>query len=148
VSRSITSKGWPMKAKTASDWLDALKTAETAGRRWERAVRALTAMGQPVVPALIQAMGDGHPEVRRGAGKALQKIGPAIIPFLIQALRHDNSLVKEKVARLLYGFAPKAQQAIPALCEALRYSESGPHPLTFFPALPPARPAGGAGSRP
>jgi len=109
---------------SASAWLEALKTTETADRRWKRAVSALTAMGLPVIPALIEALGDDHPEVSRGAGKALQKIGPAIIPFLIKALRHDNSLVRESSARFLYGFAPKAQQAIPALCEALRDSDA------------------------
>jgi HEAT repeat protein len=105
---------------SANDWLEALKTTETADRRWKQTVRALTAMGLPVVPALIEATGDDHPEVRRGAGAALHKIGPAIIPFLMKALRHDNWLVRKEAALLLYGFAPKAQQAIPALCEALR----------------------------
>jgi HEAT repeat protein len=109
---------------SASAWLEALKTTEKADRRWKRAVSALAAMGLPVVPALIGATGDDHPEVRRGAGTALHKIGPAIIPFLMKALRHDNSLVREGAARLLYGFAPKAQQAIPALCEALRDSNA------------------------
>jgi HEAT repeat protein len=109
---------------SASDWLEALKTTETADRRWKRAVRALTAMGLPVVPALIEAMGDDHPEVSRGAGKALHKIGPAIIPFLIKALRHDNWLVREGAARGLYGFAPKAQKAIPALTDALKDSDT------------------------
>src|SRR5262245_50266497 len=79
---------------SASDWLEALRTTETADRRWKRAVRALTAMGLSVVPALIEATGDDHPEVRRGVGAALRKIGPAIIPFLIKALRHDNWLVR------------------------------------------------------
>jgi HEAT repeat protein len=81
-------------------------------------------MGLPVVPALIEATCDDHPEVRRGAGRALQQTGPATIPFLIKALRHDNSLVREKSARLLYGFAPKAQKAIPALTEALKDSDA------------------------
>jgi HEAT repeat protein len=107
---------------SASAWLEALKTTETADRRWKRAVRALTAMGLPVVPALIEATGDDHPEVRRGASTALRKIGPAIIPFLIKALRHDNWLVRQTAARGLYGFAPKAQQAISSLCEALQDS--------------------------
>jgi HEAT repeat protein len=81
-------------------------------------------MGLPVVPALIGAMGDDHPEVRRGAGKALHQIGPATIPFLIKALRHDNRRVREAAARGLYGFAPKAQKAIPALTEALKDSDA------------------------
>jgi len=37
-------------------------------------------MGLRVAPALIDATGDDHPEVRRGASQALSKIGPAIIP--------------------------------------------------------------------
>jgi HEAT repeat protein len=108
----------------ASHWLEVLRTTETADRRWKRAVRALTALGLPVVPALIGAMGDDHPEVSRGADKALQQIGPTSIPFLIKALRHDNRRVREAAARGLYGFAPNAQKAIPALCEALRDSDA------------------------
>ena len=81
-------------------------------------------MGLLAVPALIEATGHDHPEVRRGAGKALHQIGPATIPFLIQALRHDNATVRESAARGLYGFAPKAQKAIPALTDALQDSDA------------------------
>src|SRR4051812_46489558 len=113
-----------MKTKSASHWLDILKTTETADRQWKKAVNALASMGLLAVPALIEATGNDHPEVRRGAGKALHQIGPATIPFLIKALRHDNPTVRESAARSLYGFAPEAQQAIPALTDALQDSDA------------------------
>jgi HEAT repeat protein len=96
----------------------------TADDRWKEAVAALTVMGLRAVPALIDATGHEHPEVRRGAGTALHQIGPAIIPFLMKALRHEKSLVREAAARGLYGFAPQAQQAIPALTDALKDSDA------------------------
>jgi HEAT repeat protein len=113
-----------MGAKTAGGWLEALRATETAGRRWGRAVSALAAMGLPAVPALIEATGDDHPGVRRGAIAALHQIGPATVPFLVKALRHDKWSVREAAARGLYGLAPQARQAIPALCEALRDADA------------------------
>src|ERR1051325_3545377 len=113
-----------MESKSASHWLDILKATETADRQWKQAVNALAAMGLRAVPALIDATGDDNPEVRRGASTALHKIGPATIPFLIKALRHDTPTVRESAARGLYGFAPKAQQAIPALTDALQDSDA------------------------
>ena len=97
---------------------------ETADDRWKEAVAALAGMGLLAVPALIDATGDDHPEVRRGANTALRQIGPAIIPFLVKALRHEKSLVRESAARGLYGFAPQAQKAIPALTDALKDSDA------------------------
>jgi len=92
-----------------------LKTTETADRKWKKAVNSLAALGLRVVPALIEATGDNHPEVRRGASQALHKIGPAIVPFLIKELKHDNSSVRETAARGLpfgatvpsEGFSPR-----------------------------------------
>lgn len=110
--------------KSAVHWLDQLRTAETADRRWKRAVNALTRMGLRIAPALLDALGDDHPEVRRGAGHALHKMGPAVVPFLINGLKHDNAHVREKAARGLYGFAPCAQKAIPALTEVLKDSDA------------------------
>jgi HEAT repeat protein len=82
-------------------------------------VNALTRMGLRIAPVLIDAMGDDHPEVRRGAGHALHKLGPATVPFLIRALKHEKADVRERAARGLYDLAPHAQKAIPALTEAL-----------------------------
>jgi HEAT repeat protein len=108
----------------ASRWLEALKSTATADRRWKQAVKALSSMGLWVAPALIDATGDDHPEVRRGAAQALQKIGAPIIPFWIKALKHEKSSVREAAARGLYGLAAKAQKAIPALTDAMRDSDA------------------------
>lgn len=108
----------------ASHWLEMLATTETADERWKESVTALTSMGLLAAPALINATGHEHTEVRRGASTALHNIGPAIIPFLMKALKHENSLVREAAARGLYGFAPQAQKAIPALTDALKDSDA------------------------
>ena len=113
-----------MATKSVSHWLDVLKTTETADRRWKKAVRALASMGLQAVPALIEATGDDHPEVRRGASQALQNIGPTIVPFLIKALRHEKPKVREASARGSYGFSPHAQAAIRALTNALQVSDA------------------------
>lgn len=109
---------------SASDWLELLKTTETADRQWKKAVSALTSLGLKAVPALVEATGDDHPEVRRGASKALHEIGPATVPFLIKGLRHENAAVREAAARGLYGLAPHAQKAIPALTAAAQDSDA------------------------
>jgi HEAT repeat protein len=108
----------------ASHWLEVLKTTETADRQWKKAVNALAAMGLRAVPALIKATAHDNIEVSRGASKARHQIGPATLLFLMKALKHENSLVRETAARGLYGFAPKAQKAIPALTEALKDSDA------------------------
>jgi hypothetical protein len=81
-------------------------------------------MGLRAAPALIEATGDDHPAVRRGAGKALHQIGMAIVPFLMKTLKHENSSVRESAVRGLYGFAPQAQKAIPVLIDGLKDSDS------------------------
>jgi hypothetical protein len=113
-----------VNGSSASYWLEVFKTTETGDARWKEAVDALTSMGLLAVPALIEATGHDHPEVRRGASTARHRIGPAIIPFLMKALKHDNPLVRESAARGLYGFAPQAQKAIPALTDALKDSDA------------------------
>lgn len=105
--------------ESAAYWLNQLRSAETADRIWKRSVKALASLGPCVAPALMDALADDHPEVRRGSAHALHQMGPAIVPLLIKALRHDKPEVRQAAARGLYGCAGDAQQAIPALTEAL-----------------------------
>jgi len=57
-------------------------------------------IGEPAVPALIQALGDENKYVRSSAAYALERIGePAkdAVPALIQALGDENLEVRSSV---------------------------------------------------
>jgi HEAT repeat protein len=69
------------------------------------------------------ALWDEDPAVRVEAAVALWKIdrkGPLVIPALIKALGDDNELVCWIAADSLGQIGPEAQEAIPALQQALR----------------------------
>jgi HEAT repeat protein len=78
---------------------------------------------QPAVPVLIHtALWDEDPAVRVEAAVALWKIdrkGPLVIPALIKALADDNELICWIAADCLGQIGPEAQQAVPALQQAL-----------------------------
>lgn len=100
-------------------WLEVLKTTETGDQQWNEAVKELSSLGLGAIPALIEAMGNENPDVRRGASRAIRSNGPAIIPFMIKALRNNNDRIRESATQMLYGLAPDARNAIPALTETL-----------------------------
>ncbi len=75
--------------------LEILKTPRLLHAYKKAAIDRLIAIGQPAVPALILALGDDDPSMRAAAVYALGEIGPA------------------------------AQQAIPALIEALKNPRIG-----------------------
>lgn len=71
-----------------------------------------------VLPALIRAMKDPEPDVRRAAAGTLGQIGPpakAAAPHLIEALEDKHRPVRGAAAYALRGVRSKAPQAIEAL---------------------------------
>jgi HEAT repeat protein len=79
---------------------------------------------QPAVPPLIHtALWDEDPAVRMEAAVALWKIdpnkGPLVIAALIKALANDNELICWIAADYLGQIGPDAQEAVPALRQAL-----------------------------
>ena len=112
------------RGQAVSYWLRKLRKTETAEPTWKEAVAALVSIGEPAIPALIEAAGDESRSVRTGASTALRKMGPAKLPFLIKALKHENRKVREAAAQGLYGLGPEAAEAIPDLTEALQDTDA------------------------
>jgi HEAT repeat protein len=79
---------------------------------------------RPAVPALIHtALWDEDPAVRVEAAAALWKIdrkGPLVFHTLIKALADDNELICWTAADCLGQIGPEAQEAVPALRQALQ----------------------------
>jgi len=88
-----------------------------------KATEVLAGIGEPVVPALVEALKYKNEDVRQLAAEALGKIGPEAkeaIPALIEALKDKNEQVRQYAAGALYSIGPEAKEAIPALIEALK----------------------------
>ena len=80
----------------------------------EEASRALAQIGSPAVNALLLALKDPHPNVRRLAAKALGQIGElSSVDFLIDALNDPDRGVRATAAIALGNYRhPKAAQKI------------------------------------
>jgi len=107
----------------------------------QTAIDALTRIGQPAVPALIEMLDDPKAQLRADAAIALARIGPdarGALPRLIALVQNDpDELVRKNAVRALGQIGPAAAPAIPALVEQLRAAadasaESG-HPARLDP---------------
>ncbi|OYT68329.1 MAG: hypothetical protein CFK48_11925, partial [Armatimonadetes bacterium CP1_7O] len=75
---------------------------------------ALSEVGSPAVPALVQALGDGDVNVRSAACRALGAIGDAAaVPALIKALGDEWSSARSAACRALGAIGDAS--AVPAL---------------------------------
>ncbi len=94
------------------------------GDALRRAVaEALSEVGSPAVPALVQALGDGDKDVRSAACRALGAIGDAsAVPALINALGDEYSWVRFAACEALGAIGDAA--AVPDLIKALRDEDS------------------------
>lgn len=68
-------------------------------------------------PALIQALADSG--MRDAAHAKLVDIGAEVVPLLIHALGDENWEIREGAALALWELGPEAEQAIPALLQAV-----------------------------
>jgi HEAT repeat protein len=59
------------------------------------------------------------------AANALMAIGAPAVPELVRALENVNPLVRRWAANILAGMGPEAQQAVPALTEAMSDEDAG-----------------------
>lgn len=111
---------------------DALRDERTEGTYTVsfRAAVALVKIGQPAVPALIQALVDPSSLARANAAYALGEVGYAsggigelaeeALPALIEMLRDKD---KEARGRAAYALGGIGEPAIPALIEALNHED-------------------------
>jgi len=89
-------------------------------------VEALSRMGQPAVPVLIDALKSNCRNnylVQEAAATGLGKIGPEAreaVPTLIAMLKKDDKDVRRRACQVLGKIGPEARAAVPALKEALK----------------------------
>lgn len=121
---SAQDKKDPMfEGKPVSYWIGQLKEKGDASKK---AVEALASIGEPAVPALIEALKQGG-DFRPGAVTALLAIGPpakAAIPALIEAFAETERIFLPRVAASAVKKIGE-KDAIPQLIEALKHSNEG-----------------------
>ena len=88
---------------------------------------ALSAVGAPAVPALIEAA--CHPQwwVRAAAVNVLGEMGLAAreaVPALIAALRDDSLIVQQQAAQALGTTSQQGPEAVPALAATLQHEDA------------------------
>jgi HEAT repeat protein len=85
---------------------------------------ALAAIGAPALPALIQALRDPSPQVRRLAAAALGRMGPVAAPAvltLVQVVSDPDFSVGQDAGHALAAIGPAGRDAVPGLIQALRH---------------------------
>src|SRR5262245_47855195 len=83
------------------------------------ASKALTRIGDPAIPALLQAL-DAENHRQTPVCKALARMGSAIVPDLLVAARHRNPKIRNGAISVLGDLGPAAERAIPVLIETLK----------------------------
>ena len=88
----------------------------------EAAAVALGRIGEPAVPALVDALRSHDPEMRLQAADTLARIGPGAsqaVPSLTELLEDEDIRVRKAAARALGQIGPKAAESVPSLMRAL-----------------------------
>ena len=107
--------------RRAADLVEDLRSPDAAAVA--RAVRQLVEMGEPAVPALVQALRDPEARVRNAAASALWGLGPKAhdaVPTLAEALADNDDGVRLGVVMALESIGRDAAAAVPALARAVR----------------------------
>ncbi|MAG36185.1 MAG: phytanoyl-CoA dioxygenase [Dehalococcoidia bacterium] len=100
--------------------------SETEAKR-RNVTYALSAVGAPAVPELIEAVSHADWWVRAAAVNTLGEMGLAAsdaVPSLIAALRHDSLIVQQQAAQALGTASQTGPAAVPALSEALQHDDA------------------------
>jgi HEAT repeat protein len=103
-------------------------------RELNAAIKKLGEIGEPAIPALIQALGDKNLLVRRSAGEVLQNMGSHAIPALVQALKDSDVLMRRRASYMLSKIrgnyvevvkkSPETKAAVPKLIALLKDSDA------------------------
>jgi HEAT repeat protein len=102
---------------------------------------ALARIGRPAVPALIAALTEKSPEVRRAACRALGMIGPdaqEAVPSLLRAMEDPDASVRQRAATTLGNIGPGAVEAVPAFIEWLKDPNTSSQAAYLFERIGPA----------
>lgn len=112
---------WQSPDRRAANLVEDLHNPDAAAV--DRAVRQLVEMGEPAVPALIDALKDPEARVRNAAASALWGLGPKArnaVPSLAEALADNDDGVRLGVVMALESVGRDAAAAVPALARAVR----------------------------
>jgi len=90
-----------------SNWIGQLMDLEdfdaTGDETVNEAIEALSALGEPFIPKLINAMAHDYFSVHLAAERVLVRLGPGTAPWLIESLEHHPSVaVRVTVAHIFY----------------------------------------------
>ena len=86
------------------------------------AAEALSRIGPPAVPLLVEALRSSDLETRRQACEVLLRMGPdakEAVPDLVRLLEDDEEELRKMAAKALGRIGPDAAPAVPALMRAL-----------------------------
>lgn len=77
-------------------------------------------IGEPAIPHLIACLGDSNYKLAAFAAKTLADMKESL-PYLIKALKSENPNTRLHSAGALQFYGPKAVEAIPELCELIKF---------------------------
>ncbi|HUE69553.1 MAG TPA: HEAT repeat domain-containing protein [Pirellulaceae bacterium] len=104
------------------------------------AADALTRIGPPAVPMLVEALRGTDDEVRRQACQVLVRMGPdakEAVPELVNLLDDPDEDLRRMAATALGRIGPDAGEAVPALMRRLLEGETPPPPAGEPQRFPP-----------
>ncbi len=105
------------------EWMEELRSPDDDARlRASMMIEMLGARAKAAVPALVQALGDPLPTVRRSALHTLRQIGPdadSAVPSILPLLNDPVPQTRQLAASVLCSIGPAAKPAIPQLVEML-----------------------------
>lgn len=106
-------------AESIQQLIDLFQFPVPEGNR--RAQARLVEIGEPALPALIQALGSWDNKTWKQAQKVLVKLGETGLPAVLEALRHEELYVRVHARELLprLGWLGNDEQAVGSLLEAL-----------------------------
>ena len=91
----------------------------------DTAIRKLKKIGEPAIPALMEALQDRNLLVRQSAGEVLRQIGRPAISVLAKGLKNSDANVRRSAANILGNIGAEAKTAVPQLIPLLKDSDAG-----------------------
>jgi len=108
--------------KEIASLIEKLKTNDEM--ELDAAINKLRKIGEPALPALMEALQDKNLQVRRSAADVLRQIGRPAIPALAKALKNSDANVRRSAAYALGKMGAEAKTALPQLVPLLNDSDA------------------------
>jgi hypothetical protein len=122
----------PVRDDTAAALVASLTSKEAGVAK--SAKEALCKIGEPAVPALVEALREGDLPLKKSAASVLARIGPGTkdaVPALVEALKIDEKPKRHSVPLFVYAasalasIGPEAKAAVPELLKRMDAGSSG-----------------------